>query len=314
MSHGLAPVWAGRELEMSLHQPRWQAVLVMNWILMSGAIVLLALLITAWGMAGPGSLHRTFTREVAARWTPLSLAGGVPITDLDLAGLPAPVNRYLRAAGVVGRPRPLAYRLTFRGRIRGGPDEPWMRFHAEQFSEAAEPLRLFYMQARRRGIPIAVMHRYAGGRATMTVRLAGLVTLVDVHGPVLDCSETVTVFNDMCLLAPGTLLDPRITWRERGERTVDASFDAGGQSIAATLTFDDAGLLASFMSDDRSRSSGDGRSFTNLRFMTPVRTHRPFDNVVLAAQADAQWRLSDGQAFTYAEFSITSASFLPRPQ
>jgi hypothetical protein len=229
------------------------------------------------------------------------------IADADLVELPLAVRRYLHAAGVVGRPQVQAYEVTFSGRIRGGPNEPWMPFRAEQYSVASGPVRLFYMSARRARIPVAVLHRYVDGHATMVVKLAGVIPLVDASGPVLDRSETVTVFNDMCLLAPGTLLDPRIVWNETDDHTVDATFTAAGQAISATLTFGDDGLLTNFVSNDRSRASSDGRSFTQLPFLTPVQSHARFDGFVLPRRADAQWRLPDGQLFTYAEFTVESA-------
>jgi len=233
------------------------------------------------------------------------------VTDADLVGLPSAVRRYLRAAGIVGRPKPRAYELVFSGRIRGGPDETWMPFRAEQFSSCDGPVRLFSMRARRAGVPIGVYHRYVDGQAEMHVKLAGLLTLVDAHGPVMDRSETVTVFNDMCLLAPGTLLDPRIVWGERDDRLVDATFSVGNQTIAATLTFDESGLLTNFESPDRSRSSADGRTFTQLPFLTPVQAHATFSGVVVAQQAQAQWRMPDGQLFTYGEFTLESIRFIP---
>ena len=264
-------------------------------------------------MLAATSLKARFERERAqhARAAGAAALPTPPVTDADLAGLPLAVRRYLQAAGVVGRPRPRAYELTFSGRIRGGPDEPWMPFRAEQYSSVDGPVRLFYMRARRAGVPLAVYHRYVNGQAEMRVKLAGLLTLVDAQGAVMDRSETVTVFNDMCLLAPGTLLDPRIVWRERDGRIVDATFSVGNQTIAATLTFDESGLLTNFESPDRSRASADGRTFTRLPFLTPVQAHAMFCGVVVAHQAQAQWRLSDGQLFTYAEFRLESITFIP---
>ena len=274
-----------------------------------GVLVLAVPLLVAWGMRGPGSLKTEFDRELAVRMRAVDRADQRPVTDDDLARLPASVAGYLRAAGVVGKPRPGYYVLAFTGRIRGAPDEPWMPFRAEQYSSVDEPVRLFYMQARRAGIPVAVLHRYVSGHATMRVRLAGVWPMVNAAGPVMDRSETVTVFNDMCLLAPGTLLDPRIVWRERDAHSADATFTAGGQTIAATLTFGAAGLLTNFESHDRSRSSSDGRSFTSLPFVTPVAEHGTFASVRVARQAQAQWRMPDGELFTYAEFTLQSISF-----
>jgi hypothetical protein len=286
------------------------APVVVQWLLLIGAILAVALLVVAWAMAGPGSLHARFTHEVAARTRAVQARGEAPVvTDDDLVRVPEPVRRYLRAAGVVGQPRPRAYRLTFSGRIRGGPDEAWMPFRAEQYSEVDGPVRLFYLKARRGGIPVAVLHRYVEGRATMTVKLAGLVRLVDARGAVMDRSETVTVLNDMCLLAPGTLLDPRITFRVRDAYSVEATFAVKGETVAAALTFGPDGLLANFESHDRSRASADGRTFTALPFLTPVNAHGTFAGVLLARHAFAQWRIEGNQLFTYAEFTVESATF-----
>src|SRR5215212_5575647 len=257
------------------------------------------------------SLKARFERDRDRRARTAIADSAVPVSDSDLARLPRAVRRYLRAAGVVGRPQPRAYQFAFSGRIRGGPDEPWMPFRAEQYSALDGPVRLFYMRARRAGVPIAVYHRYVDGQAEMHVKLAGLVTLVDAHGPVMDRSETVTVFNDMCLLGPGTLLDRRITWGKGDDRAVDATFSVGEHTIAATLTFDESGLITNFESPDRSRASADGRTFTRLPFLTPVQAHAAFSGVVVTQRAQAQWRLPDGQLFTYAEFTLESLTNVP---
>ena len=47
-------------------------------------------------------------------------------------------------------------------------------------------------------------------------------------------------------------------------------------SASMTLLFGDDGLLTNFISDDRSRSSPDGKTFTRLRFSTPTRDYRDF--------------------------------------
>jgi hypothetical protein len=118
----------------------------------------------------------------------------------------------------------------------------------------------------------------------------------------------VTLFNDMCLLAPGTLLDPTIAWEPVDARTVRARFTSGTHTIAATLLFGEDGLLTNFVSDDRSRASSDGKTFTRLRFSTPVRDYRAFGTVRLAAHGEARWSLPGGE-FTYGEFDLQDVAY-----
>jgi len=259
-----------------------------------------------WLTEGPTSFRAQFDRDAAAGLArPIEEA---VVKESDLALHPEPVRHYLRATGVLGKPRVQNYRLHFTGRIRSAPVARWMPFEADQQSFADQPTRLFLMRARMFGVPVEAFHRLINGRATMQVKIAGLIPMVDARGGVMDQSETVTLFNDMCLLAPGTLLDPGIAWEQIDARTVRARFISSGRAISATLLFGDDGLLANFISDDRSRSSPDGKSFTRLRFSTPVRDYRDFGAVRLAAHGEARWMLPEGE-FTYGQFDLQGVTY-----
>jgi hypothetical protein len=287
-----------------------QAVIVTAWRdAWAGTIpniILLAAVLHGCFTEGPRSSRAQFEKDVA-----LGLARPVElplVTEADLAPLPEPVRHYLRAVGVAGNPRVQNYRLRFRGRIRSGPHTRWMPFEASQQSFADRPARLFLMQARMYGVPVEALHRMIDGHATMQVTIAGVIPMVDARGDVMDRSETVTHFNDMCLLAPGTLIDPDIVWEPIDARTVRARFTGTTHTISATLVFGEDGLLANFISDDRSRASPDGRTFTAARFSTPVRDYRNFGAIRLAAHGEARWQLPEGE-FTYGEFDLLDVSY-----
>jgi uncharacterized protein DUF6544 len=56
-------------------------------------------------------------------------------------------------------------------------------------------------------------------------------------------------------------------------------------------------------SDDRSRSSPDGKTFARLRFSTPMRDYRDFGSARLGAHGETRWTLPGGD-FTYGEFDL----------
>ena len=268
-------------------------------------IVLLLIVAHSWFDLGPPSFQAQFDRDVT---TGLARVIDAPLlTDADLAPLPEPVRRYLQLTGSVGQPRVQNYQLRFRGRIRSAPDSAWMPFDVEQHSFADRPTRLFHMRARMYGAPVDVFHRLIDGHATMQVKILSVLPMVDARGDEMDRGESVTLFNDMCLLAPGTLIDPAIEWQPVDAHAARARFTHGSHTIAATLFFADDGLLTNFESDDRSRSSADGKTFTPLRFSTPVRGYRAFGPLRLASYGEARWRLPEGE-FVYGEFHLQDAT------
>src|SRR5215218_145213 len=87
-----------------------------------------------------------FRRGVAAAGLPGRPATADPVTEAALAPLPPIAARYLRAMGMVGRPRTWSLRAHFTGRFRRGPDQPWLPLDAWQYNSGVEVARLFRMR------------------------------------------------------------------------------------------------------------------------------------------------------------------------
>lgn len=255
---------------------------------------------------GPVSLRAAYDRDAARgleRGAPAD-----PVSGADLAHLPAPVQRYLRRAGVVGQPRVRNFRVRMHGRIRGGRDARWMPLRAEQYNFVDEPARLFYLNASMFAVPVQGYHRYVGPSATMTVKAAALVPVVRVAGPEMDQGETVTMFNDMCFMAPATLIDRAIAWEPVDDRTARARFTNAGHTIRAELSFSDAGELTNFWSDDRYQTSPDGKSVKKVRWSTPLAGYRSFGSVRLAAGGEARWHEPAGE-YAYIELELDEVQY-----
>lgn len=267
------------------------------------AVNALVLVAVAYGflVSGPVSLRAEYDRDVAARRG--SVPPAAPVTESDLATLPAPVQRFLRRAGVVGQPRVARFYARMHGRIRSGAADPWMPFTAEQHNFYDRPSRFFYMTASRAFVPFQVFHRYADDEASMRVKVAGLVTVQELAGDAMTRAETVTLFNDMCLFAPATVLSPAVVWEAIDDRTARAVFSNAGQSIRAELDFNDAGELVNFRSDDRGRTSTDGRALEPVPWSTPLGAYRAFGALRLPSQGEARWHDTSGD-YAYIEMTI----------
>jgi hypothetical protein len=195
-------------------------------------------------------------------------------------------------------------------RIRGGAHEPWMNGDVDQVSFADKPTRLFLLTASMYGLPVQALHHYSEGSARFQVRLGGFIPIVDAKGPVVDKTETVTLFNDMVMLAPGTLISPNIAWETLGDSRVKATFENGGHRISAELVFDSQGFPADFISDDRSRSSKDGKSFTAQRFSTPVLAVASYGDYRLVSRGEAHWHAPSPEGeFSYGEYELFKVAY-----
>ena len=270
-------------------------------------LVVLAAVIVGFLTHGPTSLEAAYQREVAGMGEPFQPP--ITVADGDLAGLPLPIQRYLRVAGVVGHPRVVNFRVRMHGRIRSGPTSRWMPFTAEQHNVVeTAPARLFYMSATMFGIPFQILHRYLGGSASMAVKLAAIVPVAEARGVEMTRTETVTLFNDMCIMAPATLIDPKIEWQPVDDVTVRAIFRNAGHTIHAELSFNEAGELTNFSSHDRGKASADGKTLTPAMWSTPIERSRAFGQARLASAGAGRWHEPSGE-YNYIELELDDVHY-----
>ncbi len=290
-----------------------QLVIVTSWgDAKAGTIVNLILLVAAamtFAAYGPGSYRAEYLRHahtVLATQPPSGL-----VTEADLAHLPEPVAAYVRKSGAVGMPPVTDFRARVHGRIRAGKDKPWMRFTGEQVNTyGPDPARLFFIYATMSGLPVDVLHVYVSGTATMRVRLCSLVPIVRAAGPEMNRSETVTVFNDLCLLAPAALISAPITWQRIEANRVRGIFTNGTRQVTADLVFDTEGNLVDFISDDRARASHDGKSFDWQRWSTPAPKFSTMVARRLCTRGEAWWHAPDPVGpYPYIEISVDEISY-----
>ncbi|RRR72652.1 MAG: hypothetical protein EI684_09910 [Candidatus Viridilinea halotolerans] len=222
------------------------------------------------------------------------------LSEADLLALPHPVQRYLRYVGVVGKPKVHSMFAQLSGAMRQ-PGRDYFPLTAEQHNFFDQPTRLFFMQGRMFGLNVPGYHRYQGPSATMDVRLFGLLPVMKAN---VFKADTVTVFNDMCLMAPATLIDPRITWQTLDDLTVQGSFSNQGVTISAILSFNAEGQLVNFVSNDR----WDIAAMQQYPFSTPVSRYRKLNGYNLPTYGEAIWHYPHGE-FVYGKLTIENVVY-----
>lgn len=268
-----------------------------------GSLANLIILVAALLQLGTIRFEDSYRQEVAncqerIRGLPLET-----ITEADLHPLPPAVQRYLRYVGVVGQPKVISMFAEISGQMRqkGGA---YFSLTAAQHNFYDQPTRLFFMKGQMFGLTVPGYHRYQDHHAMMNVRLFGLFPLVKADGEAMFEADTVTLFNDMCLMAPATLIDERITWRSIDDLTVEATFSNQGVTISAWLYFNDDGQLVNFVSHDR----WDVSDMKQYPFSTPVSRYRQLNGYNLPTYGEAIWHYPDGD-FVYGKLEINNVVY-----
>lgn len=229
------------------------------------------------------------------------------LTEAQIAYLPEPVQKYIRYVGCIGKSTVNNFRADFTGKIRDHAKPVWMELTSEQYNFIKSPTRLFYLDATMKGLPVAGFHCLKNGVAYMDIRLLSMFTVEYQSGAVMDTSESVTFFNDMCVMAPATLIDKRIEWLEVQGNKVKASFFNNGITISAWLYFNEKGELVNFTSEDRSALGKNGET-VKLKWSTPLRDYKNMNGYKLASYAETIYSYPDGD-FTYATFTIKDIGY-----
>jgi hypothetical protein len=268
-------------------------------------VLILAVAIIVFLIYRSGDIKRTYT---AGAMEGLKRSTASPIlTQDDIEHLPAPVQKYLTYAGVIGKEKVQNVRITFDGAMRPDPDKGWAKINAVQYSFFDQPTRLFFMKMRMFGVPIVGLHAYTKAQASMLIKALGLIKVVDSRGPEMRISDTTTMFNDMCLMAPATLIDNRIRWETIDPVTVKATFEIYDTKISATLYFNEKGELINFISDDRYMIKMDNTSRKG-RWSTPVKDYKDYNGIKLGSYGEATWLWPEGD-YCYGKFNVKNVEY-----
>ncbi|MBC7510757.1 MAG: hypothetical protein H7320_18735 [Ferruginibacter sp.] len=215
------------------------------------------------------------------------------LTEQDIHSLPFPVQKYLRYCGAVNKPKVNNMKLIFNGEMRDkGKD--WFKFRSVQYNFFDEPTRLFFMKAKMKGFTVPGYHKYSKATALMDIRLFGFFPVLKKAVKEMNQAETVTLLNEMCLMAPATLIDKRITWQATDSNSAKATFTNHGISITAILYFNAQRQLIDFISNDR--------DINHYLFSTPVSNYKNINGINIMTYGETTWHHPDGK-FDYGKFN-----------
>lgn len=248
--------------------------------------------------------HHVYEKNVASHLQAVKNIPTETLTESHIKDLPDPVKKYIRYTGFLNKPIINNFKVKFTGNLRKNDQSSWMPFVSEQYNTLPIPVRLFFMKAEMKHLPVAGYHCYNNGIAFMDIRLFSLFKVQYMSGKEMDEAETVTFFNDMCCLAPGTLIDQRIQWFQIDSNTVKATFTNNNITISAMLYFNNKGELVNFVSNDRYNADAGKK----LPWSTPLKNYKIINGYRLSGYAEAVYTYPD-RDICYGTFNILNVGY-----
>jgi hypothetical protein len=230
------------------------------------------------------------------------------VTEEMLAGLPEPAQRYLRYAGVVGRPMVDTVRLRQRCRMRPGPGMPSFPLVAEQWYTVDPPGFIWDATVPVEGLPL-VRGRdgYLEGRGLMTIRLGSVVPFVNASGPEMDDASLLRHLSEMTWF-PSAFLRANVTWEGIDESNVRVTLTDGERRATGVLEIDAEGRLVAFRAE---RHAMVGKGFELRPWTAPTYAYGELAGLQLPVSGAAVWTLPDGSELEYITVELIELEYDP---
>jgi dienelactone hydrolase len=225
---------------------------------MKAWLVVIVVVVVVGAFLGIGaSVWHSRTGAVVTRIERLAAAGAVaPYAPTDLAGLPAPVQRYFRAVLRDGQPLIGHARLRQSGSFLTNPAKNgWSRFTATEDMVPVPPG--FVWDARIKLIPglaIRVRDSFVDGQGSTYGTILGLKTLVRIEDTPEVAAAALQRYLAEAVWMPTALLPSSdVQWIAVDDSTARATLAAGDISVAVDFHFGPDSLVWSIDVPDRAR-------------------------------------------------------------
>jgi hypothetical protein len=234
------------------------------------------------------------SRWVSATQAQLALleAARVPATAgrynaSEIEGLPAPVQRYLRAVLKEGQPFIAAATFELTGTINmSETGENWKPFTSWQRAVVHRPG--FFWNGRVAmfpGMAANVHDSYIAGVGTLHAALLGLFTVAQVQGGgEIARGELMRYFAEMVWYPTALLPSQGVSWAAVDDHSAKATLVDGPISLTLVFRFDDAGLIMSVHAD--ARGSGVGKGMVMLPWDCTLSNYQLRDGMMVPTRGE----------------------------
>ena len=227
----------------------------------------------------------------------------------ELEGLPAPVQRYFRAALTDGQRMIAAVSMQHAGTFNmSETGEDWKPFTSNQRVITRRPG--FDWEARiamAPGLDALVHDSYIGGEGILHASLFGLFSIVNMRGtPEVAQGELMRFLAESAWYPTALLPDQGARWEAVDDSSARVTIEDGGLSLTMLFRFGTDGLITSALAEDRMRTVGTSAVPTEWEGRWSSYERR--DGMMVPIVGEVAWILPEGRK-PYWRGSITSIRY-----
>lgn len=296
-----------------------------NWSLFTAAATVLSQLLIVWywkdakagtvanvvillftvPALGEWQFNRIYKQEVQQLLSQQSAVTAHAITNEQLQLLPAVVQTWLQASGIVGHPPIQHVYLQQRGEMKSKPAADWIPFEAEQYFTVNPPA--FIWKTKIRPSPFLFINgrdQYKEGKGNMLIKAYSLFTIANGKGPQTDQGTLVRYLAEICWF-PSAALSNYIKWEEVNDSTAKATMQYSGITASGIFYFNSKGDLQKFEAD---RYYNNNNSSSLEKWQVTCVHHQTVNGIRIPVKSNVTWKLKEGD-FKWLELEISNIQF-----
>lgn len=268
----------------------------MVWKIAVGVVVGMVVILASITLVG-GLVWRARSEDLRVELAAGARSTGAPEVEVsELDALPVPVREYFTRVLDAEQRAVESVRIFHSGTFNMGTDEPqWWAFSSTQDVVPAGPGFVWNAHIRMAlGMPARVHDAYVNGRAVLTARLFGLITVMEsLDSPELAQGELIRFLAEAPWYPTALLPGPALTWDPIDDSSSRLTLADGDTTVSLQVRFGTNGLIDSVYSDGRYRDV-DGEQ-VRVPWEGKFWNYEERDGMLIPLDGEVAWLLPEGR-------------------
>lgn len=231
------------------------------------------------------------------------------LNDATIDSLPVSVQRWMRHAGVMGKPQIRSALITQNVRLKMKPGQKdWWPATATQWTYLPRSGFTWKVDVH----PYPLLHFYGKdewfeGKGSMYISLNGWFPVVNAQGPKIDEGALQRYLGEM-VWCPSLAVSPEIQWMALNDSSAKATLSMDGTTGNGNFYWNQRGDLLEYRA---MRYMGNESDADCREWIIRVQGYHSFEGIRVPSKMTATWKLDSGE-WTWLELELKDVKYNPK--